>query len=67
MTMQAEPTLRCAYCTLGDKFRPMTLRIEGWYQCDGCGHNAMPLDAEFNCECANCERRANPLVPPTYD
>src|SRR3954465_13317963 len=29
MTTQAEPILRRAYCTLGDEFRPMTLRIEG--------------------------------------
>jgi len=29
-----EPILRCAYCKLGNEFRPMTMRAEGWLQCN---------------------------------
>jgi hypothetical protein len=47
-----EAILRCAYCRLGNEFRPMIMRAEGWCQCEGCGHNAMPLDPEFRCTCA---------------
>jgi len=32
----------------------MTTRIEGWLQCENCGHNAMPLDPEFRCTCSRC-------------
>jgi len=49
-----EPILRCAYCMLGNEFRPMIIRAEGWSQCESCGHNAMPLDPGFRCTCANC-------------
>jgi hypothetical protein len=55
---------RCAYCRLGNDFRPMIMRAEGWCQCEGCGHNAMPLDLDFRCTCANCEVHASPAVPP---
>jgi hypothetical protein len=58
-----EPTIRCAYCRLGNEFRPMIILAEGWLQCESCGHNAMPLDPEFKCTCASCESHA--LVPPT--
>jgi hypothetical protein len=59
-----EPILRCAYCRLGNEFRPMIIRAEGWLQCESCGHNAMPLDPEFKCTCASCERRTSPLGLP---
>jgi len=64
MPTHAEPMLRCAYCRLGSDFRPMIMRAEGWLQCESCGHNAMPLDHEFKCTCANCEVHASPLVLP---
>src|SRR5579864_2689266 len=59
-----EPILRCAYCRLGNEFRPMIIRAGGWLQCEGCGHNAMPQDPEFKCTCANCEGRASSHHPP---
>ena len=49
-------------CRLGNEFRPMIIRAEGWFLCEGCGHNAMPLDPEFKCTCANCEQ-TEPSVP----
>jgi len=61
MPTHAEPMLRCAYCWLWNDFRPMIMRAEGWLQCESCGHNAMPLDPEFRCTCANCEGRTSPL------
>jgi len=60
-----EPLLRCAYCRLGNEFRPLIIRAEGWLQCECCGHNAMPLDLEFKCKCASCEGHTSPLIPPT--
>jgi Zn finger protein HypA/HybF involved in hydrogenase expression len=35
----------------------MIMRVEGWLQCENCGHNAMPLDPEFQCACSKCEAR----------
>lgn len=32
----------------------MAQRIEGWLQCETCGHDAMPLDPDFKCTCAKC-------------
>src|SRR5438105_593976 len=63
MPMQAEPILRCAYCRLGSDFHPMIIRAEGWFQCESCGHNAMPLDPEFKCTCASCEKPHQPICP----
>jgi hypothetical protein len=60
-----EPILRCAYCRLGNEFRPLIIRAEGWLQCESCGHNAMPLDPAFKCKCASCEGHTSPLIPPT--
>jgi hypothetical protein len=54
MSNCAEPIIRCPYCRLGNEFRPMTLRIEGWLQCENCGHNTMPMDPEFKCTCSKC-------------
>jgi DNA-directed RNA polymerase subunit RPC12/RpoP len=51
------PTIRCPYC--GSKFRPMVVRIEGWLQCENCGHNAMPQDPDFECVCASCLQLAD--------
>jgi len=58
-----EPIFRCAYCRLGNEFRPMIIRAEGWLQCESCGHNAMPLDPEFKCTCASCEKPHQPICP----
>ncbi len=58
-----EPIVRCAYCRLGNEFRPMIIHAEGWFRCQGCGHNAMPLDPEFKCTCASCERAHQPTYP----
>jgi hypothetical protein len=60
--MPPEPIFRCAYCRLGNEFRPMIIRAEGWLQCESCGHNAMPLDPEFRCTCANCGH-TEPTLP----
>ena len=57
-----EVILRCAYCRLGNEFSPMIIRAEGWSQCESCGHNAMPLDAEVRCTCGNCEQ-TEPILP----
>jgi hypothetical protein len=51
----AEPIIRCLYCNLGNVFRPMVERVEGWFRCDICGHNVMPLDPEFTCACSKCD------------
>lgn len=54
MTNRAEPIIRCPYCRVANEFRQMAERIEGWFRCESCGHNAMPLDPEFNCACSKC-------------
>jgi uncharacterized protein (DUF983 family) len=54
MTNHVEPIIRCPHCKIGDEFRPMLARIEGWLQCESCGHNVMPLDPEFQCTCSKC-------------
>jgi hypothetical protein len=54
MPNRPEPITRCPYCRLENEFRPMAARIEGWLQCENCGHNAMPLDPEFRCTCSKC-------------
>jgi hypothetical protein len=48
-------SIRCPYCRIGDEFRPMLNRVEGWLRCESCGHDAMPLDPEFRCACSNCD------------
>ena len=50
-----ESIIRCPYCRIGNEFRPMEIRTEGWLCCESCGHDAMPLDPEFRCTCAKCE------------
>lgn len=47
--------IRCLYCNVGNVFRPMVERVEGWFRCDICGHNAMPLDPDFTCACSKCD------------
>ena len=54
ITNRAEPIIRCPYCKVANEFRPMAERIEGWFRCENCGHNAMPLDAEFKCASSKC-------------
>jgi hypothetical protein len=55
MPNQADLIIRCRYCRVGNEFRPMVTRAEGWLQCESCGHNAMPLDPEFKCVCSKCD------------
>jgi hypothetical protein len=55
MANRAEPIIRCPYCKVENEFRLMTERIEGWYRCEICGHNVMPLDPEFKCACSQCD------------
>lgn len=57
---RAESIIRCPYCKVGNEFRPMAARIEGWLQCENCGHNAMPLDPEFKCCCSKCGALQSP-------
>ena len=55
--------IRCPYCAVGDEFRPMATRAEGWLYCESCGHNAMPLDPEFRCVCSRCEASQSHTLP----
>lgn len=47
--------VRCPYCILGDDFRPMLHKPEGWFICQKCGHASIPGDQQFTCNCENCE------------
>lgn len=66
MSERTVPTIRCPYCTVGHEFRRMGERVEGWFRCDGCGHNAMPLDPDFRCTCANCTTSKSPRLPDSW-
>jgi hypothetical protein len=48
--------LRCPYCVLGNDFRPMLRKREGWFICSKCGHRANPGLAHFTCCCKKCEK-----------
>ena len=50
----AAQVVRCPYCVLGDDFRRMLPRAEGWFICQKCGHTAMPGEPEFRCFCQKC-------------
>jgi hypothetical protein len=49
-----EQVVRCPYCVVGDHFRPMLPRAEGWFVCLNCGHSANPGKTEFKCFCYKC-------------
>jgi DNA-directed RNA polymerase subunit RPC12/RpoP len=49
-----EATVRCPYCVLGDHFRSMLSRPEGWFVCSKCGHTTMPDKPDFKCFCQKC-------------
>jgi len=66
LSNQTAPILRCPYCRVGTEFRTMLERVEGWFQCDGCGHNAMPLDPEFRCACSKCDASQSPRFPDSW-
>jgi len=55
----AEPIVRCLYCVLGNEFRPMIERSEGWFICQSCGHTAMPLRPGYACLCQKCRELSN--------
>jgi hypothetical protein len=38
----AEQIVRCPYCALGEGFRPILARSEGWFICQKCGHTSIP-------------------------
>lgn len=61
------PIIRCPYCKLAGEFRPMILRLEGWFMCESCGHNAMPLDPGFHCTCKKCQGCGKVLLPDERD
>ena len=50
----AEQIVRCPYCVLGNEFRPMVQRSQGWFICLSCGHTAMPEKPDFKCFCKKC-------------
>lgn len=63
MSDRTTPVIRCPYCRVGNEFRQMTTRVEGWLQCENCGHNAMPLDPEFRCTCEKCAGSQSKAFP----
>src|SRR5215471_21093394 len=63
---RTEPIIRCPYCRVGNEFRAMTERVEGWFQCDGCGHNAMPLDPKFRCAGSKCDASQSPRFSDSW-
>ena len=50
-----EQIVRCPYCVLGDDFRPMLPKLEGWFICSKCGHSVMPGKPDYKCRCEKCE------------
>jgi hypothetical protein len=46
--------IRCPYCVLGDNFKAMLPRSEGWFLCQKCGHTVKPGDLQFKCSCRKC-------------
>jgi len=66
MPDSTQPIIRCPYCKVEDEFRLMTERIEGWFRCESCGHNAMPLDAEFKCACSKCDASQSKTFPALW-
>jgi hypothetical protein len=63
MANPPEAIIRCPYCKMGTEFRPMVTRVEGWLQCESCGHNAMPLDPGFRCACERCSASQGHALP----
>jgi hypothetical protein len=50
----AQKEVRCPYCVVDDKFRPMTILPNGQLICKNCGHIVFPNDAAFRCPCSKC-------------
>jgi DNA-directed RNA polymerase subunit RPC12/RpoP len=50
----AEKVVRCPYCVLGDHFRPMLSRSQGWFICLKCGHTTNLEKPELKCFCQRC-------------
>lgn len=50
-----EQVVRCPYCVLGDDFRLMLPKLEGWFICPKCGHTVMPGNPAYRCLCQKCE------------
>jgi hypothetical protein len=51
----ANSIVRCPYCVLGDDFRPMLPKQEGWFICVKCGHTATLEKPDYKCRCEKCE------------
>jgi hypothetical protein len=50
----ADKGVRCPYCVVGDNFKWMLSRPEGWFLCPKCGHTVKPGDLQFKCSCRKC-------------
>jgi hypothetical protein len=56
----ANSIVRCPYCVLGDDFRPMLPKQEGWFICVKCGHTATLEKPDYKCRCEKCEELNRP-------
>ena len=50
----AEQIVRCPYCVLGEDFRLMLPRPEGWFIDRKSAHTSIPENSEFKCSCSKC-------------
>ena len=50
----AQKEVRCPYCVVDGKFRPMTVLPNGRLICKHCGHIVFPNDTAFMCPCSKC-------------
>ena len=62
MATRGKRAMRCPHCRVGNEFHLMIEDGQGWFRCESCGHNAMPLDPEFRCACSKCSA----WEPPKY-
>jgi hypothetical protein len=46
--------MRCPYCVLGDRLRPMLGGLDGWFLCPKCAHSANPGMTDYMCHCKKC-------------
>ena len=54
MPNRTEVAIQCPHCRVGDESRPMVEHIKGWFRCESCGHNEVPLAPGFRCSCSKC-------------
>jgi hypothetical protein len=53
----ANEIVRCPYCVLGDRFRPM-LQRPSWFVCEQCGHVVILDDPDFKWSCRRCTEKS---------